>query len=336
MKKFQMQLTSESVAFIAVVLFACSGGVTGNGNPGGSAGSESQGGSSGGGANTTGGTRASTGGTRASGGTNGSGGESTAGTAGSGGAGGAGTGGTATGGAAGGAGTGGTLSTPVGTPTFVAVGYGGVRVRSTDLGKTWTDSQRLGGGGDDQYLLRAVAYGNGVFVAAGWQIHTSPDGKTWTARTNPNKQWLGGVKYGNGKFGAAGGYGYSAYSIDGLVWMAGQGRGTDAARGVSFGNGMWTANADSGSWWQSTNGQTWLNIGGGHNGQVVWCATQFRNASDCNLPIAKNDGSTAFGKATYVTVSDRNIERSTDDGKTWTKVFTASDGLEDVAFGYAP
>jgi hypothetical protein len=215
----------------------------------------------------------------------------------------------------------------------VVVGYGGVRVRSIDLGKTWIDSKRLGGGGDDEFLLRTVAFGDGVFVAAGWQIHTSTDGKTWTQRENPTNQWLGGVRFGNDMFAAAGGYGYSAYSLDGITWMDGQGRGTDAARSVAFGDGTWMARADSGNWWRSTNGQNWQNAGGSHSGGVVWCDTQFTDASQCDLPIARNEGKTAFGEGVYISVDDRTIERSTD-GRTWNDVFTASDGLEDVAFGY--
>jgi hypothetical protein len=74
----------------------------------------------------------------------------------------------------------------------VAVGYSGRRIRSTDLGLTWTDDQTLeNNGGDDPDLFRAVPFGNDVFVAAGWKIFTSPDGKTWQEHTsNAASQWL--------------------------------------------------------------------------------------------------------------------------------------------------
>jgi hypothetical protein len=223
-----------------------------------------------------------------------------------------------------------------GVPTFVAVGYGGLRVRSLDLGKTWIDAQRLGGGGDDNFLLRAVAFGNGLFVALGWQFYTSPDGKTWTMRTNAAGQWMGGVRFGAGRFVAAGGYGESTYSTDGLTWPQGGARMTDAARSVAFGNGLWVARADSNHWWQTSTGETWTDLGGTHTDDVVFCSGQFVDAKSCAAPVGHDGGHTAFGANVWVGIDDSGkIERSEDGGATWTTVYTASDALQDVAFGYA-
>ena len=222
----------------------------------------------------------------------------------------------------------------VGVPTFVAVGYGGVRVRSIDLGKTWIDSQRLGGGGDDNYLLRTIAFGKGLFVALGWQLHTSPDGKTWTMRAKDAGQWMGGVRFGNGMFVAAGGYGESTYSMDGLTWPKGGDRMTDAARSVAFGNGVWVARADSNHWWQTTSGQAWTDMGGAHMDDVVFCGAQFVDAKTCAAPVGRDGGRNAFGENVWVGINNGKIERSEDGGATWKTVYTASDALEDVAFGY--
>jgi hypothetical protein len=220
-------------------------------------------------------------------------------------------------------------------PTFVAVGYGGVRVRSIDLGKTWIDAQRLGGGGDDNFLLRGVAFGKGLFVALGWQVLTSPDGKTWTPRTKAAAQWMGGVRYGNGRFVAAGGYGESTYSLDGITWPKGGGRMTDAARSVAYGNGLWTASADSHVWWQTADGATWTSLGGTHVDSVVFCGTQFAESKLCATPVGRDGGRVAFGENVWVGVRNGKLERSEDGGTTWTTVaFTPSDSLEDVAFGY--
>jgi hypothetical protein len=107
------------------------------------------------------------------------------------GAGGASTGSSGTGGAGGAAGE------PKGT--FVAVGYGGRRVRSTDDGVTWTDDVSIDpSGGDDLSLLRTIAWGNGLFVAAGWRIMTSPDGVTWkdTPPDSFKQNWIGQMGYG--------------------------------------------------------------------------------------------------------------------------------------------
>ena len=108
-----------------------------------------------------------------------------------------------------------------GADVLVAVGYGGMRVRSTDQGRTWTDYTQLAAdGGDDRDLLRGSAYGAGVFVAVGWRIFSSPDGAVWTERESPHDQWFGGVAFGNGIFLGVGGGGYCGRSSDGITWEA--------------------------------------------------------------------------------------------------------------------
>jgi hypothetical protein len=224
---------------------------------------------------------------------------------------------------------------PKGTPIFVAVGYAGRRVRSRDLGMTWENDQNLGGGGDDEFLLRAVTWGHGVFVATGWKIVTSPDGATWTEQKNPNRQWLGGVQYGNDRFVAAGGYGYSAYSTDGLTWMAGMGRGTEAARSLAFGNGTFVAATDPGNWWQTADGRTWMRTEAGHSSRVVFCTDAFKDAAMCTQPLARNQGRTAAAMGVFVSVRGATIERSTD-GTTWRTVRTGGPSFEAITVGYAP
>jgi hypothetical protein len=104
--------------------------------------------------------------------------------------------------------------------TFVAVGYGGRRVRSIDNGKTWIDDQSLepDGGGDDEDLLRTITFGNGVFFAAGWQTLTSPDGKTWGPVINPHLNWFGALTYASSMWVGVGGYGMRVTSPDGVTW----------------------------------------------------------------------------------------------------------------------
>lgn len=110
---------------------------------------------------------------------------------------------------------------PVGDPVTIAVGYGGMRVRSLDDGLTWQDYVQSGpNGGDDMDLLRGAAWGDGVFVAVGWRIYSSPDGASWTEHDNPTGQWYGAVAHGNDRFLAVGGGGYCARSSDGQAWEA--------------------------------------------------------------------------------------------------------------------
>lgn len=120
---------------------------------------------------------------------------------------------------------------PMGEPVTIAVGYGGMRVRSLDDGVTWQDYTQLSpNGGDDMDLLRGAAWGEGRFVAAGWRLFSSPDGADWMEHENPTGQWYGAVAYGNEQFLAVGGGGYCARSDDGQAWEAC----TDATDGEGF------------------------------------------------------------------------------------------------------
>jgi hypothetical protein len=227
-------------------------------------------------------------------------------------------------------------SRPATSGVFVAVGYAGRRVRSRDLGVTWEDDQTLGGGGDDEFLLRAVTHGRGLFVAVGWKILTSPDGKTWTERANPARQWLGGVGHANERFAAVGGFGYSASSMDGLTWMRAASRGTEAARSLAVGGGKFVGATDAGNWWSSTDGQAWQRGEGGHSSRVVWCGDAFTDATRCSGPAGRNSGRSAFGAGVWVSVRGGSIERSTDGGTTWRTVKSGGASLEAVAFGPNP
>ena len=74
--------------------------------------------------------------------------------------------------------------------------------------------------------LQALAYGNGVYVAAGTagDSYTSTDAKTWTAATLPSSVQVSGLAFGNGTFVAVGDSGsitrsgYVATSTDGKTW----------------------------------------------------------------------------------------------------------------------
>lgn len=150
----------------------------------------------------------------------------------------------------------------LGDPVFVAVGYGGMRVRSVDDGNTWDDYVQIAdNGGDDQDLLRGVAWGNGTFVAVGWTIFTSPDGATWTEQQNPTGQWFAAVDWGNDVFVAVGGGGYCGRSADGQTWQectdATDDGGFTHVRSLFFHDGLfWTAD-QNGVLRSSPNGDVW-------------------------------------------------------------------------------
>jgi hypothetical protein len=130
---------------------------------------------------------------------------------------------------------------------IVAAGYAGRRIVSFDLGATWVGDQTLGGGGDDQFLLRGAAVGAGRLVVVGWKFLSSTDGLKWTEHKNPHGQWQGGVAWGNGMFIAAGGLGQAAKSLDGITWKQIANAGGSHLRRVTFANGEFWTSGDPGS-----------------------------------------------------------------------------------------
>ncbi len=223
-----------------------------------------------------------------------------------------------------------------GAPVFVAVGYAGRHLRSTDLGLTWTDEEYLDPqrrGRDDEYLLRAVTFAKGKFVAAGWRILVSPDGSagSWTEHTVRGQQWVGGLTFGNGRFVGAGGYGMAIHSTDGLQWTTERGLDTNASRSIAFGDGKFMAATDQGNWWTSTDGVQWSIASRGHgNARVAYCG-DFKTPDQCTGDFTA--GNRAQGEGVTIRANGGRIERSTD-GVRFTQVPNTGSGIEAVAFGY--
>jgi hypothetical protein len=126
---------------------------------------------------------------------------------------------------AGAGGSGGDGAELPGVTGVIAVGYGGLRVVSRDLGKTWTNETHWAEDGkDDDDLLRTIAYGNGLWLSAGWRLVTSADGVSWDDHgmaedviTAINCPVTDGLAFGAGKFLVACGSNLAS-SSDGLQW----------------------------------------------------------------------------------------------------------------------
>ena len=96
---------------------------------------------------------------------------------------------------------------------FVAVGHNGLRVTSAD-GVAW-DKPQVGKEGE---TYRAVAYGNGVFVAVGQnRALVSPDGINWTEHLVAQAAFSG-ITFGDGKFLGVGFMNRRITSVDGMSW----------------------------------------------------------------------------------------------------------------------
>ena len=220
------------------------------------------------------------------------------------------TGAGSTGGSGGG---GGAAAEPSGT--FVAVGYGGRRIRSTDDGLTWTDDVSISpDGGDDLDLLRTIAWGNGLFVAAGWRIMTSPDGVTWkdTPPDSFKQNWIGQMAYGEGAYVGLGGYGSRVTSPDAVTW-AQHSIDTTASHpqgGLAFakGKGFVSIN-DSGDISHSSDGAAWayanVNVTGGAHA-VTYGNGIFLAVSDAGV-FTSTDGTTWSGPAPFATMDVRSL-----------------------------
>jgi hypothetical protein len=313
---------------------AGSGGATGAGGSGGSgagaAGGSGAGGAGGSGAGGSGGGNSGTGGKAGSDG---------GGAAGAGGSGGAG---------AGGAGGSGGSGSPGDKPVFVAVGWKAYRIRSLDLGLTWIDANSEGTSGDNEFVIRGIGFGNGLFVAArGYPsgfVRTSPDGASWTNRMAPTNQWMGEVVYVAGRWVAAGGTGTAWLSPDGITWTDKAAFGGLGIRTVVAGAGTLMA-AGNGQWWKSAdNGTTWT-LDSPHTAsneiKIAYCGDAFKEIGDGNyngLPTCTNFTrcrGAVHAEGIYLRTNGNRIERSTN-ATTWTPVHTAPNPLEDVEVGYVP
>lgn len=217
-----------------------------------------------------------------------------------------------------------------------------------------------------------IAYGNGLFAAVSANtfngsattsaIMTSPDGITWTERTNPSPtRYFRDITYGNGMFVAVGTAGQSLWSTDGITWNASTlANITKNYYAVSFGAGTFVAvGGNGGAIATSTNGVTWTepvsstittsNLRGVAYGNGTWVAV----GSDVGTPqvLTSPDGGTwtgqtaasaltwydlAFAQGLFVAVATggANPVMTSTDGITWTsRTAPASPQWRGVAYG---
>ena len=225
-------------------------------------------------------------------------------------------------GAAGGGGNGGTgaaTGDPPGfVPALVGVGYGGIRIVSRDGGKTWGDrAYETTNGGDDDVLLRAVVYGNGLWVATGWKLWTSTDGVKWIdhgkLKDGPVKSCaiIEGLAYKDPNFyGVCDGNVFR--STDGLTWTKHSNIGNTGSHVyLIYRAGKFVAYGDTKTSFQSDDALTWTTMAGIE--QATYCDNTWKSETDCK-DSSWFDG--AYLRADW----QGKISRSTD-GKTFTTVY---------------
>jgi hypothetical protein len=182
------------------------------------------------------------------------------------------------------------------------------------------------------YDVRAIAYGNGKFVAGGIQSRCaySTDGISWTDATGVDASGnyttggtyaifsgaaILGIAYGNGKFVAVGpngqtGSGRIAYSPDGITWTAATSNSIFPTfiNSIVYGDDKFVAVGASGKIAHSTDGITWTAVSNSTFG-----------TTDIN--------SIAYGDGRYVAVGDDGKTAYSSDGINWTAIPSANSGF---------
>ena len=195
---------------------------------------------------------------------------------------------------------------------FIATGNGGVIAVSTN-GMNWAGVVLSN---FTSAYLKSAAYGNGRFVAVGYQYVNGANGPVILSSTNTTNWnfWstntnlrLADVAYGNGRFvavgsGTSGGTNQGVLtSTDGLEWTA-QDAGLGQISGIAYGNDQFVAvDSYGGTMLTSPDGETW-------------------SAHPVNLPLAFITG-LGFGNGTFLAVGSTSQSQHTllfsTDGTNW-------------------
>jgi len=201
----------------------------------------------------------------------------------------------------------------------------------TPIDPVWTAVDVTSIFGTDYYnnTIRAIAYGNGKFVAGGEEgkMAYSTDGITWTAVTDSTiwdlvenkktyKTSINAIAYGDGKFVAGGGYGKMAYSTNGVTWTEVDvtsifgSYGNLSINAIAYGDGKFVAGAKGGDSVMafSSNGINWTAVAYDSIWEFVFIDVIFRSHINA---IAYGDGKfVAGGSGCKMAIST--------DGETWT------------------
>jgi hypothetical protein len=211
------------------------------------------------------------------------------------------------------------------TNLFVAVGLDGLRLASAD-GTTWGDKQT----GREGESYRAVAFGNGLFVAVGSFggdniLASTADGKLWKTGKHEAKyvKYIRGLTFGDGKFLALGGdpgsVGSSSpfvmFSKDGLAWDGPHDiPGKHILRRAAWSGERFVAVGDRGRRAASKDGKKWEEA-------------PEAKAIDTLVDVA-------FGNGVFVGVGLNGLRMRSEDGLKWTSRQTGEEGehLNSVVF----
>ncbi len=189
-----------------------------------------------------------------------------------------------------------------------------------------------------------VAYGGGVFVAAGrlGTIYCSPDGEHWVwGNDSGDYSDLCAISYGGGKFVAVGAGGTVLVSPDGTNWTHSDPGVPWTVTSVTYGNGLFVALASYGTVLTSTDAMTWTCLEARYayahvayaNGLFVaggWDGGTWTSTDGTNWVLQAVDGTVAsatWGNNTFVAVggsSFRSLVLTSINGSDWTETSRGS------------
>jgi hypothetical protein len=179
-------------------------------------------------------------------------------------------------------------------PGIIGVGYGGIRIVTRDLGKTWSNRASFAVDGvDDENLLRAVVYGKGLWIATGWKLVISSDGGvTWTDHGMINKlpaprppcNIIEGLAFKDGTFYGAcpqgADIGTVFKSTDGLAWTkAGEIGNTGGHLYMNYRGNKFYAYGDTKTSFVSDDAVTWTQLAGVD--QAGYCNDAIKSRAEC-------------------------------------------------------
>lgn len=120
--------------------------------------------------------------------------------------------------------------------------------------------------------LKSVAFGNGVFVAAGdgGAIQTSADGVSWNPLDPIATNNLHRVIYANGLFVCVGDNGLILTSPNGATWTVQASGSSNSLVAVTYGNSIYVASGDAGTVVTSANGVQWSAGNAGVTNRLGW------------------------------------------------------------------
>lgn len=242
---------------------------------------------------------------------------------------------------------------PPGTGDIEALGYGAGRYVASDSNSYWAMLSSADGitwtAGEAplHYGLFAIAFGNGLFLAAGRGgiTITSPDGATWTELgTALTHNYLFCATYGAGRF-VAGGVDGFLVSQDGESWTMQYPPTYMQAKALCYGGGRYVATGSFGPVLHSPDGETWtqaastpspapyalsgvaygtvsgqgLYVAVGFNPTTIWRSADASTWTACTFPAeTPRLNAVTFGGGAFVAVGASGATLKSTDGQNFT------------------